>query len=846
MLEFVAALFLHVAPNERAWATTVVGYLRARRHEFATGDSFRRRFSNSLAYYQILIRTVNAEMTRLVEEDKRESEEEAELDSRTPIHERTYINAQNKPSLTSATHSHETISEGSSVDPIDRPSAYLRSRCPLCFGGNHTDSARAQLIVCIDGNFQIKRIRDKDRRAGYEGVTGSHDPPIISPSTIILSREYLEHWEKKVLATRPEQVSRSGRKRKANETTEDDTADPQEADKVEAGLHAPNSTYDACQQSFIAADEDRIKASTQYFEDTGMMALLCRHDAPIALASLWTAGEKQFYTFALIETLLNHLPQHWRVGILYDIGCQMDRTLKKWNFVPEWIPRLDWGVSIFHAYGHQWACQLWYHPRKSEIWGLSDGEGCERFWSALRKLIPGLRVTGYHRRLFILDLQVEHIDEGKWVGMGKWLQDRVDRTQRRLEEAEKKLGDRSITYLLDQFKAQREYHSQPISRQSQTKGTRAIEQILALTATLDTQKANLNDLVAEGNDLALDNSSASALVQTEWQEKIKSLKVAIKNLQVSIKKKTDELRLSDRASAAELRKLKSDKWVNTQLNLRVLREQLLKKLRARKFELASLDRANSSRILDQRTKAHVEKAVKHRSGGIQETVRKYNERIKQLILLRGKNGIRKDAYVPPLLTMEGLYKLDVDQDIWEDSPGDIADFPGGVVPPWLADPLVKEGIQLSQEVSSCYQELERCKGEHANLRAWFCEEYDAAYDLFLASSDDEVSYFALLRVHELYDWLMMWKKHMVEVPLAENAPSWDNVRVPFALQKHSACRAAAAHRLAHLASKEPHEAHEADDSSDDDDDGELEEDVEAQDTAFFLAIDQAVAITEDN
>ena len=144
MLEFMAALFLHVAPNERAWATTVVGYLKARGHEFATGDSFQRRFSNSLAYYQILVHTVDAEMTRLVEEDKLGLEREAELDSRTPIHERTYINVQNKPSLTSSSNKttprHDTPSEGSPVDPIDRPSAYLRLQCPLCFGGNHTNS----------------------------------------------------------------------------------------------------------------------------------------------------------------------------------------------------------------------------------------------------------------------------------------------------------------------------------------------------------------------------------------------------------------------------------------------------------------------------------------------------------------------------------------------------------------------------------------------------------------------------------------------------------------------------------------------------------------------------------
>jgi Kyakuja-Dileera-Zisupton transposase len=140
---------------------------------------------------------------------------------------------------------------------------------------------------------------------------------------------------------------------------------------------------------------------------------------PLAVTSMWTAREKQFYVFVLLETVLKHVPSHWRIGALYDIGCQMDQTLKKWRFMPEWLPCLEWGVLIFHAYGHQWACQLWYHPHKSELWGLSDGEGCEWFWSELHKLIPGLWVTGYHQCLFILDLQVEHIDEGKHMGMGK-------------------------------------------------------------------------------------------------------------------------------------------------------------------------------------------------------------------------------------------------------------------------------------------------------------------------------------------------------------------------------------------------------------------------------------------
>ncbi|KAF9509115.1 hypothetical protein BS47DRAFT_1280636, partial [Hydnum rufescens UP504] len=104
--------------------------------------------------------------------------------------------------------------------------------------------------------------------------TGACDPPVTSPKTIVLLRDYLESWERKILETHPARPAHMGLKRTANEGT-NYYADHLEDDMVEPGLHALNSTYDACWQSFIAADEDHVKASTQYFEDTGVIALLC-------------------------------------------------------------------------------------------------------------------------------------------------------------------------------------------------------------------------------------------------------------------------------------------------------------------------------------------------------------------------------------------------------------------------------------------------------------------------------------------------------------------------------------------------------------------------------------------
>lgn len=47
-----------------------------------------------------------------------------------------------------------------------------------------------------------------------------------------------------------------------------------------------------------------------------------------------------------------------------------------------------------HAYAHQWSCQLVYNPRLREGVGLTDGEGVERLWSRLRKLIGITRTSG--------------------------------------------------------------------------------------------------------------------------------------------------------------------------------------------------------------------------------------------------------------------------------------------------------------------------------------------------------------------------------------------------------------------------------------------------------------------
>lgn len=73
------------------------------------------------------------------------SQERPQVDTSTAVNERKYCNAQNPTGPQAGTASHER----------DRPSPYLRSRCPLCFGGNNAEVLKllVHLIVCIDANF---------------------------------------------------------------------------------------------------------------------------------------------------------------------------------------------------------------------------------------------------------------------------------------------------------------------------------------------------------------------------------------------------------------------------------------------------------------------------------------------------------------------------------------------------------------------------------------------------------------------------------------------------------------------------------------------------------------------
>jgi hypothetical protein len=265
----------------------------------------------------------------------------------------------------------------------------VRTCCKLHlpFGSfySHQILFRADVLVAIDACFTQKRRKDQK--------DPSHrDCPRYHPDSVFLSEEEVEAVEEYVALQRAA---------KATRTTHSSNG---QDDGFESGMKVPTSVLNDCGDSFKAADEKREKASTKYFIDTGLMALLCRHDRVLWLVNMVHAGERQHYALALIQRLFQHIPHEMTVGVLYDVGCQLHRSCLKWGFLDSYLYRIIFAISVFHAFGHQWPCQIIYHPRKCLGFGLTDGEGCERFWNLIRKLIPCLRVSGvcapYHLLCF--------------------------------------------------------------------------------------------------------------------------------------------------------------------------------------------------------------------------------------------------------------------------------------------------------------------------------------------------------------------------------------------------------------------------------------------------------------
>lgn len=165
--------------------------------------------------------------------------------------------------------------------------------CPACFGGTAfgrplTDGA--DIHVATDGNFHHHHHRSAGDSPSF------YDPSYFLPKRKVdLMGAHIDQQRKKLHKSHK--------------------------------IPVPDEAIDSCEASYEAADGKKQKASMDSFDDTGLMALICRHDIPLFLANINTPGEQQKYTLVLLSHLFSLLPSQATVVTLYDVGCVTERSL---------------------------------------------------------------------------------------------------------------------------------------------------------------------------------------------------------------------------------------------------------------------------------------------------------------------------------------------------------------------------------------------------------------------------------------------------------------------------------------------------------------------------------------
>ena len=126
-------------------------------------------------------------------------------------------------------------------------------------------------------------------------------------------------------------------------------------------------------------------------------------------------------------------------------------------------------------------------------------------------------------------------------------------------------------------------------------------------------------------------------------------------------------------------------------------------------------------FVEQKLLDHTEASVKGRESGIQKLATSYNNLCIQMVALIHQGKAPQGSISPLPIPRDGLFKLDVDDDIWQDI--GLNDDSNGLPPAWLADEKVCLGIKSLLELRHCEEENHLLK-ERKVLVEWFSEEWN--------------------------------------------------------------------------------------------------------------------------
>ncbi|EPQ51554.1 hypothetical protein GLOTRDRAFT_96295 [Gloeophyllum trabeum ATCC 11539] len=551
----------------------------------------------------------------------------------------------------------------------------LQQRCPACFGGvkfGRSLSEGCDIQICVDGNFSQRHLRS----AG--------DSPAFYKPEYFLSKMQVDDMGTHIDAQRRRPPSKT------------------------YVAKVPDEAVDSCAHGHEAADEHKTKSNADIFDDTGVMAAVCRHDIPLLLANIDTAGEQQKYALALVYHLFSWLPANATIRVLYDIGCVVDRSINLHKLLPEqMVSRLHWSTSVMHAYGHEWACRLIYNPRMTEGLGLTDGEGTERFWSKSRKLIPITRTSAHSRRIWLVDRQAAAIGDELREDLGDYIKRRIGR------EAEEELEACGVA--LEELRLQWELQRATqlsIRAHAPARLKKEVDVVLTLQAEIDSVEKAIASV--QGHLVKAAAPPASMHVLQKLKDAHCKLVSRAEQLYIS---------LNIQESFPHLQGVSYD-FIRTIIFARDLKINIRKRAVANFLDWDRLDQAVGGK--DNPLGALF-------SIPVYLAVHAENTRFnKYCDVLESLHKPEWCIPVPSKLSTD-LGVLREDQALFQD----VCLEPGSsdvLTPRWLTESNVRRGIRAMLKKAQCLEECQRLGMEADNMCQWFGREL-AALELAMRSAD---------------------------------------------------------------------------------------------------------------
>jgi hypothetical protein len=128
-------------------------------------------------------------------------------------------------------------------------------------------------------------------------------------------------------------------------------------------------------------------------------------------------------------------------------------------------------------------------------------------------------------------------------------------------------------------------------------------------------------------------------------------------------------------------------------------------------------------VTDRKLDSRIQSEAKRKEPGILNLVKQYNGLCQKIDTLIGQGKAPRGALRPTVIDREGLFKLDVDDDIWQDI--GLQDALEGLGSPLgLTDHNVQEGIRLLLELDRCMEEEGRLQKERCAMQEWLIEEWE--------------------------------------------------------------------------------------------------------------------------